>query len=335
MKNLDKLNRARPRTGERYLLAALCIIAPLVVYLVGFWWLGLNYFFPSSLSASDFQVELIQDSTQVFSLELAPRERVFLTSIAVSVMSIVATIYAIATIERNRGWRPTLLILAVCLSLGTIAATHQGNPIRDMVVEWPLGQAAFNYISYGLPELYDGMRLFSVINSFCALTAASALVARFVDLTLGDGRWDGENDIPTRGLALRQTILCAGVLLTLATVATYFYYHYPLVLMEEGSAQVHRRFSEMASIRWGAIYSSVMITASAPAIAAHSLERQRLARDLQRYAKEEPGLEIPTPPPWVPLQTLALLGKAALAVAAMLAPAAVSPILEFFNAGAQ
>lgn len=333
MTTLEKINRARPRTSERYLLACLCVAAPSAIYLIGFWWLGLHYFFPSSLSAGDFPVELIQDNTQLFSQELASRERIFLSSIAVSVISIVAAIYAIATFERNRGRRPTVIVVAICFSLGVLAAIQQGNPIRDMVVEWPLGQAAFNYISYGLPELYEGMRLFSIINSFCALAAASALIARFVDLTLGDGRWDGKNDIPTRGIALRETILVAGVLLTLATVATYFYYHYPLALMEERSAEVHRRFSEMASIRWGAIYSSVMITASSPAIAAHLLERQRLAQDIQKLSAERPELEIPPPPPWVSLYTLGVIAKSVLAFAAMLAPAAISPILEFFNAG--
>lgn len=335
MNTLENFNRAQARTAERHLLAFLCVAAPTAVYLIGFWWLGLNYFFPSSLSPSDFQVALIEDNTQLFSKELASRERVFLASIAVSVFSIVAAIYAIATIERNRGWLPTIVVTAVCLFLGVIAATQQGNPIRDMVVEWPLGQAAFNYISYGLPELYDGMRLFSVINSFCALAAASALVARFVDLTLGDGRWDGENDIPTRGLALREAIMFAGVLLTLATVATYFYYHYPLVLMEESSADIHRRFSEMASIRWGAIYSSVMITAASPAIAAHLLERQRWSQKTEKRRLERPDLDIPPPPPWISLHTLGVVAKSVLAFAAMLAPAAISPILEFFNAGAQ
>ena len=300
---------------------------------MGFWWLGLNYFFPSSLSPTDFQVDLISDNTRLFSVELASRERIFLSSIAVSVFSIVAAIYAIATFERNRGWRPTVVVVLICLALGYVAAVTQGNPIRDMVVEWPLGQAAFNYISYGLPELYEGMRLFSVINSFCALAAAAALIARFVDLTLGDGRWDGANDIPARGLALRETILFAGVLLTLATVATYFYYHYPLVLMEEASAATHRKFSEMASVRWGAIYSTVMITASSPAIAAHLLERQRLARDIQRLIEDQPDLDIPPPPPWISLYTLGVVAKSVLAFGAMLAPAAISPILEFFNAG--
>lgn len=310
-------------------------MAPTAVYLIGFWWLGLNYFFPSTLTPSDFQVDLVRDNTQLFSQELASRERVFLASIAVSVFSIVAAIYGISTFERNRGWRPALVIVLICLGIGYIAATNQGNPIRDMVVEWPLGQAAFNYISYGLPELYEGMRWFSIINSFCAVAAASALIARFVDLTLGDGRWDGENDIPERGLALRETILFAGALLTLATVATYFYYHYPLVLMESGSAETHRRFSEMASVRWGAIYSTIMITASSPAIAAHLLERQRLAHDIQKLLEAQPDLDIPPPPPWISLHTLGTAAKSMLAFAAMLAPAAISPILEFFNAGAQ
>lgn len=335
MTTLEIINRAKPRTSERYLLACLCIIAPTAVYLIGFWWLGLNYFFPSSLAPGDFQVDLIRDNTVLFSKELASRERVFLASIAVAVFSIVAGIYAISTFERNRGWRPTVGAALVCLALGYVAAVNQGNPIRDMVVEWPIGQAAFNYISYGLPELYEGMSRFSIINSFCAVAAASALVARFVDLTLGDGRWDGENDIPARGLALRETILFAGALLTLATVATYFYYHYPLVLMEDESAKVHRRFSEMASVRWGAIYSTVMITASSPAIAAHLLERQRLARDIQKLIVDRPELEIPPPPPWISLYTLGTIAKSVLAFAAMLAPAAISPILEFFNAGSQ
>ena len=333
MTALRKINRARPRTGERYLLACLCVISPCAVYFIGFWWLGLNYFFPPSLTPSDFQVGLIQDNTEVFSLELAARERIFLSSIAVSVFSIVAAIYAIATFERNRGWKPTLLVIAICLALGYVTASNQGNSIRSMVVDWSLGQAAFHYISYGLPELYEGMRLFSVINSFCALTAATALIARFVDLTLGDGRWDGEIDIPKRGVALRETILFAGVLLTLATVATYFYYHYPLILMEEASAITHRRFSEIASIRWGAIYSTVMITAASPAIAAHLLERQRLARDIEKLIEDQPELDIPSPPPWVSMHTLGVVARSALAFAAMLAPAAISPILEFFNAG--
>ena len=292
MTNLKNINIAKPRTGERYLLACLCVIAPTAVYLIGFWWLGLNYFFPSTLSPSDFQIDLITDNTALFSNELASRERVFLTSIAVSVFSILAAIYAIATFERNRGWRPTVLIVVICALLGYIAASNQGNPVRDMVVEWPLGQAAFNYISYGLPELYEGMRLFSIINSFCVLAAASALIARFVDLTLGDGLWGGQNDVKTRGIVIRETIIFAGVLLTLTTVATYFYYHYSLSLMDENSASVHRKFSEMASVRWGAIYSTVMITASAPAIATHLLERQRLARDMLRYKEENPDTRI-------------------------------------------
>lgn len=333
MTSLEKINRAKPRTSERYLLACLCILAPTSVYLIGFWWLGQNYFFPSSLAPGDFPISLIRENTQLFSQELASRERVFLASISVSVFSIVAGIYAVATLERNRGWKPTFGAALICLALGYVAAVNQGNPIRDMVVEWPIGQAAFNYISYGLPELYEGMRRFSIINSFCAVAAASALVSRFVDLTLGDGRWDGANDIPARGLALRETIMFAGVLLTLATVATYFYYHYPLVLMEDDSARIHRRFSEMASVRWGAIYSTVMITASSPAIAAHLLERQRLARDIQKLIKEQPDLDIPPPPPWVSLHTLGTVAKSVIAFAAMLAPAAISPILEFFNAG--
>ncbi len=334
MTTLNKINRARPRTGGRYLLACLCVAAPCTVYLIGFWWLGLNYFFPSSLSASDFQIDLVADNAELFSQELVSRERIFLSSIAVSVFSIVAAIYAVATIERNRGMVPTVVVVGLSLGFGYAAATMQGNPIRDMVVEWPLGQAAFNYISYGLPELYEGMHLFSIINSFCVLAAASALIARFVDLTLGDGRWDGQNDIPTRGLALRETILVAGVLLTLTTMATYFYYHYPLSLMEESSAEVHRRFSEMASIRWGAIYSTVMITASSPAIAAHLLERQRLARDIQTLIEEHHEMDIPVPPPWISLHTLGTVARSVLAFAAMLAPAAISPILEFFDAAA-
>ena len=334
MTTLEKINRARPRTGERYLLSCLCIAAPCAVYFIGFWWLGLHYFFPSTLRAEDFEIALITDNTQLFSLELASRERVFLASIAVSVFSIVAAIYAISTFERNRSWPPTLVVTLVCLALGYVAATNQGNPIREMVVEWPIGQAAFNYISYGLPELHKGMHLFSVINSFCAVAAASALIVRFVDLTLGDGRWDGENDIPTRGLALRETILFAGILLTLATVATYFYYHYPLSLMEKETAEVHRRFSEMASVRWGAIYSAIMITAASPAIAAHLLERQRLARDIEKLIAERPDLDIPPPAPWVSLKTLSTIAKAAFAFAAMLAPAVIAPILEFFNVAA-
>ncbi len=100
----------------------------------------------------------------------------FLVSIAVLVFFIVAAIQGFSTFERNRGWRSTIVIVLLHLMTGYITAMNHGNPIRDMVVEWPLGQAAFNYISYGLPELYEKKRRYSVINSFCAVAAAALLI---------------------------------------------------------------------------------------------------------------------------------------------------------------
>lgn len=367
---------AAPGSEIRYTMSWLCLIAPLAVYYFFFLNVGLEYFFPPDLTkavlgAGNMGITPVplptnfMDQTELFSEELLAREKVFISSVAVMVFAIAAAAWAFASIFRNREIDGLALAMYVSLLFAILAAARHGNKVREAVVEWPLELATNAEVTHGLEKMHEGMALMSKSLSFFVVIAASALVIRLSELTLGNGKWDGCADIYMRGRTLREILLVGSVLLCLATIATYFYFHYPLEFMSGRYAEAHERIAQVASFRWGLLYSMIMLTAAAPAIAVHLMERERLERDLtaalvtaelekKQQTKEGSTAEREEPaekskaeqakeemerslvlhssqPPFITLNTLAAFGRAFIALGAIIAPALVLPLIEAFS----
>ena len=187
--------------------------------------------------------------------------------------------------------------------------------MRTLIVETPLDEATV----WGAETMRSGMRLFVSTNTFFGLAAVGAMMFRFADIALGPpGDVKSVEDLRARGDALREGLAVGSAILTSATVATYFYYHYPLSIMTEASAKIFAPLSALGALRWGAVYATILIAASAPAIAAQILDGRRLGGA---------GADADAAS-WLNKDAWADRLKALGAVLALIAPAAATPVLE-------
>lgn len=306
----------RAYTTDRIALAASCFAFPAVIYIFGFWWIAGRQLFPVNLSAKTLTLKMAPSTPATLAADLAAREIYLLASVAMLVISLTALAYALFGIRRSRDGRTALIAVISAAGVGAIAAFTEGNPLRTLVVETPLDKAEV----WGAEAMRSGMRLFVTVNTFIGLTAVGAMICRFADIALGpvEGATTAET-VRARGAALQEALLVGSAMLTAATVATFFYYHYPLSIMTVASAEVFGPLSALGSLRWGAAYTAVLIAAAAPAMAAHIMDARQGSGD---QGDKDAGAA------WLDGDVWAKRFKTLGAILAVIAPAIATPILE-------
>ncbi|MFV0473728.1 MAG: hypothetical protein ACK5MQ_05905, partial [Pikeienuella sp.] len=319
----------RGRPGWRVALAAACIVFPVLVYAVAFYWLAGRAGTPADVAPEAIGLAFAEKGGPLFALEMAARERYLLTSAAMFAVSAGALAYALSRIYQRRGGAAALIGALAAAATGAVSALSAGNRLRTLIVEAPLALAETQGASHGLTGLSEGISLFVAVNTFTGLAAVAAFMLRFADLALGAPDDDmGEAGFARRAATLRETMLMASAVLTSATIATCFFYQYPLALMTPESRAVFGTLSGVASIRWGAAYTAILAAASAPAIIALIAERRRAMADgaLPPGAAATGGLSEDD------VQEYAT-GLAALA--GVIAPAGAAPVSDLLPRGAR
>ncbi|MEL7464494.1 MAG: hypothetical protein AAFN79_10530 [Pseudomonadota bacterium] len=301
---------------ERMFLAAACIAFPAFVYAVAFWQIAGRRLVPGELTTADLGIAFVERSPASLAADLAARETYLIASVAMLLIAVISFGYALGAIRRSRGTTVMAVAGLFAVIVGGVALAYQGNPLRDLVVEAPLDAAS----PWGAEAMREGMRLFVSINTFLGLAAVGAMMIRFADLALGSPNGaDDPAEGADRGGELREALVVGSAILTSATVATYFYYHYPLALMTEASAKAFAPLSALGSLRWGAAYAAILAAAAAPAVAALVAERKASP---QRQAGDRADTG------WMNAEAWSARIKAFGALLAIIAPAVATPILE-------
>lgn len=310
----------RKASPARSALALASFAFPAAVYFAAFWLIGGRRLFPGDVTAEALGLAFREKSPAMLAADLAAREAFLISSTAMLIISVSALGYALAAIHSSRGRGPAVLAALAAALIGTAALANEGNIIRDVMVERPLRDAAV----FGAEGLRRGLALFVSLNTFVGLAAVGAMMARFADLAWGpETGVSDRREIGARAAAIREAIYFGSAILTVATVTTYFFYHYPLAVMTEASEAAYRPISGIGALRWGASYTAVLAAASIPAVAALIADR-RAAVEAGVIADEE-GSTLFDRKAW------ADRAKAIGVVATVIAPAVATPLLEIIG----
>lgn len=316
----------KSRPPARIALALACIAFPASIYAVAFYLIGGTWFFPEDVSPEALGLAFAARSAALFAEELAAREAFFIASVAMTLACTVALAYALALILRDRTPGAAIFTALAAAATGGLAVLTQGNTMRTVVFETPMLRAAAESATFGAAGFLRGAEIYVSVNTFIGLAAVAALIGRFFHLTLGnDGETRDAAGLARRAAALRESVTVASLVLTSATVATYFYYHYPLSLMTDASRAIYGPIAGIASLRWGVAYTVVLATTVAPAFAAH-LEDRRVA------VAEGAAPADAAKTGWLSKDAIGANLKALGAVATILAPAVAAPLLDLIEA---
>ncbi|MEM7271269.1 MAG: hypothetical protein AAF401_18690 [Pseudomonadota bacterium] len=310
------------RPGERVALAGLCVIAPVLVYLLIFSILGGGYFFPQDIAHKTLSLELRPAEPTLFVAEFAGRLRILLSLGALAVFALCLVAYAGALLYSRRGRNWMMILMGVAAGYGIAGALNRGNAMLDAILITPLEQAIAADPGFGLARFFEGADMLQAAATLFSLTAAAALAICFADFAFGYRSGDErEGDLRPVRDHLSRVFVASSALMTLATIATYYYYHFTPLLMTEASADIYRPLAASASLHWGASYTLCLAAASAPAGAAYLLMRSRALR--AGTMKDDVAL--------FPDTFSAKAFKAAGAVLTLLAPAIASPLFDMLG----
>jgi hypothetical protein len=240
------------------------------------------------------------------------------------IVSIAGCAYAIIALAGSRGRAGALFGVGAALATAVIGIVFEGNPLRELVVDRVIARATTAGYDFGQPDFVANLGAFITLTLALGFAAVGALVALFAEIALGPV----DDRLTVAGLRQRQTrlrnaVMAGGVVLTVATAATYQFYHLPVALIAEPYGEHYARLASLAATHWGTIYTCTLITASAPA--AFSV----LADTMAAAHRADPD----NTHKWTADNDLAIAPMGSLrAATAILAPLASGPVIDLLKA---
>jgi hypothetical protein len=304
----------------RLLLAAASVGMPLLV--TGLIFFGIGGAFPAALPDPLPHPGFLTAGTTLAPAALSSVNAVLISSAAMVAVCLGVILWSLTKIWAGLGRTFGLLGAMVVFGAGAVFVATPNNPLIGALVKTPVATAVEAKV-WAAAEFGMAADHTLLVGLFIGPSAIVALLIRFVLLCLRPAGTTGSDDpqrLAHRANELRAAILLGSAMLTAATLATYFYYRFPVALMTDPSAAAFDALSSQAAIRWGAAYTLALACAAAPAIAAFVAERDALARAPEVNAEALPGL-FHTPHLTDRLRQMAT-------AAAVLAPAGIVPVLE-------
>lgn len=308
----------------RLLLAAACVGLPLLV--TGLIFFRIGGAFPAALPQPLTAPEFRTVGTMLAPSALSTMNAVLISSAAMVAVCLGVIGWSLAKIWTGLGRTASLLGAVVIFGAGAIFVSTPNNPLIGALVKTPVAKAVEAKV-WAAAEFGAAADQTLLLGLFIGPAAIVALLIRFVLLCLRPVWEIGQDDprnLAQRAGELRAAILLGSAMLTAATLATYFYYRFPVALMTEPSAAAFDALSTQAALRWGAAYTMALACTAAPAIAVFFADRDAVARKPDVDAGAIPGLF------HKPGLTDRLRQTAT--AAAILAPAGAVPLLEALKA---